>query len=108
MKLFCIYQELQSLGVTANYKGCKQIALSVELALQKEERLSNVSKFLYQPVASQLGCSCSSIERNIRTIAQIAWQTNPAALQKLAGYPLCAAPSASEFISILTARFLRQ
>ena len=36
MEIFFIYQELQTLGVTANYKGRKQIALSVQLALQNE------------------------------------------------------------------------
>ncbi len=108
MELSYIYQELQSLGITANYKGYKQLALAVQLALQKEERLNHAAKALYQPVADQLGCSCSSVERNIRTAARVAWQINPCGLQKLAGYPLCAAPSAAAFVSILTTHLLRQ
>ena len=68
----------------------------------------HAAKALYQPVADQLGCSCSSVERNIRTAARVAWQINPCGLQKLAGYPLCAAPSAAAFVSILTTHLLRQ
>ena len=43
MNYLFIYQELQALGVTANYKGYKQLALAVQLALQQEERGSTMS-----------------------------------------------------------------
>lgn len=102
-----ICQELQSLGITANYKGYKQTALAIQLALQNEDRLSHVTKELYWAVASQIGCGKSSVERNIRTAAQVAWKSNPNRLQALAGYPLCASPAASELIAILAAHFLR-
>lgn len=108
MNYLFIYQELQALGVTANYKGYKQLALAVQLALQQEERLNHVTKELYWAVAGRLGCGRFSIERNIRTAAHIAWQTNPSRLQELAGYPLYAAPSASQFISILVVYLLRR
>lgn len=107
MNYFHICQELQSLGVTANYKGYKQTALAIQLALQNEDRLNNVTKELYWAVAAQIGCGQSSVERNIRTAAQVAWKSNPARLQELAGYPLTASPSASELIAILAAHFLR-
>ena len=107
MNYFHICQELQSLGVTANYKGYKQTALAVQLALQNEDRLNNVTKELYWAVAAQIGCGKSSVERNIRTAAQVAWKSNPARLQALAGYPLAASPAASELIAILAAHFQR-
>ena len=107
MDLIHICQELQSLGITANYKGYQQTALAVQLALQDEERLRHVTKEIYWVVADQIGCGQSTVERNIRTAAQVAWKINPARLQRLAGYPFRASPSASELISILTSHFQR-
>ena len=108
MEIFFIYQELQTLGVTANYKGRKQIALSVQLALQNEDRLNNVVKEIYWVVADQLGCDRSDIERNIRTAIRAAWKNTPRRFQELAGYPMCSPPCASELLSILTTYFQRR
>ena len=40
-------------------------------------------------------------ERNVRTAVSRAWQVNPELLRAVAGYPLDAAPTASEFIEML-------
>lgn len=108
MDILFIYQELQTLGITANYKGRKQIALSVQLAMEDEDRLHNVVKEIYWVVADQIGCDRSDIERNIRTAIRAAWKTNPKRLQELAGYPMYAPPSSSELLSILTTYFMRR
>lgn len=100
--IFRIYDELQKLGITANYKGRRQAALSIQLALDDESRLENVVKEIYWTVADTLGCDRSDIERNIRTVANRAWKINRSRLIVIARYELPAPPTASEFISIIT------
>ncbi len=102
-----IYSELQLLGVTPNYKGYRQTALAVELALQNEESLSHITKGVYKAVAAQTGCTKFSVERNIRTAAHVAWEINPARLAALAGYPISSAPSALGLVTILVSHIQR-
>lgn len=104
---FVIYEELRFLGITPNYKGCRQAALAIELVLQNEDALNHITKTVYRAVAQQIGCSPSSVERNIRTVAHVAWKVNPARLKEIAGYPLFAAPSALELITILSSHLQR-
>lgn len=96
-----IYDELQRLGVTKNYCGCKQLALAVGLAIEDESRLLHITKEIYWEVADLCGCDRSDVERNIRTMAHRAWKVNPSRLMRLAGYPLNASPSVSELITML-------
>ena len=102
-----VYEELRLLGVTPHYKGCRQTALAIELVLQNEDSLNHITKMVYQAVANQIGCSPASVERNIRTAAHVAWKINPTRLKELAGYPLSAAPSALELITILSSHLQR-
>lgn len=46
-----IYDALQSLGITRNYKGCRQAARAVQLALEDEERLEHIMKEIYWVIA---------------------------------------------------------
>lgn len=48
---FSICNELRTLGITANYKGYKQAAWAIHLALDDERRLDDISKEIYQPIA---------------------------------------------------------
>ena len=52
--------------------------------------------------AAAYDCEWRTVERNIRTLAARAWRINAPLLEQLAGYSLESAPSASEFIEILT------
>ena len=96
------------MGITANYKGFRQTILAVQLALEKEDHLQHVMKEIYQEVAKQLGCSRSSVERNLRTVVLAAWRNNPDLLQRLAGRPLSSVPTVSQFIAILATYFKGQ
>lgn len=86
---------LYSLGVTANYTGFSYTVSAVELTAQDYDRLLMVTKWLYPEVASQFHTTMSCVERNIRTVAGIAWLRNP----ELLGRPgrLHAGPQAHGF-----------
>lgn len=103
----CIQNELQRLGITKRYRGYTQVLFAIEMALENEECLQNVTERVYKVVASQCRCDPSCVERNIRTISHVAWKTNRTHLRNIAGYPLYAFPAASEFISIMTAYLQR-
>ena len=105
--IFRICDELQALGITANYTGRRQTAMAIELALQDEDRLSNVTKEIYWVVADSIGCKRCDIERNIRTASHRAWKKGRQRLIEIARYDLHAAPTASEFISILASHIRR-
>lgn len=70
---FSICNELRTLGITANYKGYKQAAWAIHLALDDERRLDDISKEIYQPIAQLFFCYINSVERNLRTVSRRAW-----------------------------------
>ena len=79
-----IHEELQALGITPNYKGYQQAVCAIQLALEEESRLRNVTKEIYWVVADARGCARSDIERNMRTLSLRAWRVNPLRLQERA------------------------
>ena len=95
-----IYDLLLRLGVTANYIGFFHTAFAVHLAIQEPERLLLVTKCLYPEVAGQYQTNWSCVERNIRMIAEIAWNRGRPFLEELARHPLMDRPKASEFLAI--------
>ena len=100
-----MHEELQALGITPNYKGYQQAVCAIQLALEEESRLRNVT--IYWVVADAMGCARSDIERNLRTLSLRAWRVNPLRLQEIAPYPLSAPPAASQRITILTTHIQR-
>lgn len=105
--IFSICQLLMRLGVTANYVSFQQTAYAVYLAVQDPDRLALVSKWLYPTVSARYHTTWSAVERNIRTVAKVAWKNNPDLLCELAGHPLDRRPKAAQFLSILAFYFLR-
>ena len=101
-----IYDLLLRLGVTANYIGFFHTAFAVHLAIQEPERHLLVTKCLYPEVAGQYQTNWSCVERNIRMIAEIAWNRGRPFLEELARHPLMDRPKASEFLAILAAYLL--
>ena len=98
---------LQALGITRNYKGYPHIAFAIELAVEDEERLRSVTKEIYFVTAKHFHCHWTSVERNIRTVIQRAWQINPTLLDEMAGFRLAATPTVGEFLGITTAYIQR-
>lgn len=56
--------------------------------MENPERLLLVTKWLYPDVANRYGTSWKSVERNIRTAANVAWESNKEALSEYAGFTL--------------------
>lgn len=97
-----IYNLLYRLGITANYTGFFYASFAAYLVLQQPERLLFVTKWLYPEVAKHYGTTWNCVERNIRTISDIAWNNNRTLLEEWAHRPLTAVPKASQFVAILS------
>ncbi len=99
------YQRIQRLlyrlGVTENYTGFPHTVYAVQLSISRPDRLHLITKQLYPDVARHYGTSWKAVERNIRTVASIAWSSNPLLLAELAGFPLDRKPNNARFLSIL-------
>ena len=96
-----IYNILYSLGITATYVGFFHTSYAVYLAVQQPERLLLVTKWIYPDVAKQYHTDWRNVERNIRTVAGIAWKCHSDTLSSIAHFNLERRPSNSQFIAIL-------
>lgn len=103
-----IYRLLYRLGITANYVGFFHVSYAVYLAVCQPERLLLVTKHLYPDVAKRYGTTWQCVERNIRTVRNIAWESRPTLLEELARRPLTQKPSVSSFLSILVSYFVTE
>ena len=98
-----IYNTLYRLGITAKYRGFFHASFAVELAVKQPERLLMVTKWLYPDVAKRFDTTWICVERNIRTVVDLAWKNNQDLLEVMARVPLNQKPTPSQFLGILAA-----
>ena len=96
-----VFVLLHQLGIASNYKGYIQAADAACLAAQYPKKLSLVTKQLYPEVAKKYRTTWSAVERNIRSVIDMAWENKSKLLEEMAGQPLKARPETRQFISIL-------
>lgn len=101
-----IYDLLYRLGLTADRSGFFHMSYAVYLAVRQSERLLLASKWLYPEVAKHYGTTQALVERDIRRMADIAWNTNRSLLERLANKPLQTKPNAAQFMAILSMRLV--
>ncbi|HIV24873.1 MAG TPA: sporulation initiation factor Spo0A C-terminal domain-containing protein [Candidatus Scatomonas pullistercoris] len=90
-------------GFSKRYQGFQYLALCVELAAEDDSRLCALVKEIYGPVASKYQVPYRSIERDIRTARDYAWQNGGKAfLEEISGCAFCALPTVGELIEILS------
>lgn len=98
---------LRPMGITRNYRGYQQVIVAIRLVIEDESRLQSITKEVYSRVAEECNCPVLTVERNIRTLIFRAWSVNREYLCEIAGFPLTAPPSVSEFIDIM-ATYIQQ
>ena len=92
---------LRPMGITRNMSAYSILCQCLELICEQEDRLQAVEKDIYTPIADRKQCDPKAIQSTIRRAAKVAWNTNPAYVQQLAGYPLTGTPSAVQFLEML-------
>lgn len=108
IELIQVRQMMHRLGITANYTGYFHAAYAIMLSAQQPERLLLITKWIYPDVAKQYNTTWRCVERNIRTICKLAWETNRPELERMAHHPLPNRPSAGVFLAILSAQAERE
>ncbi len=101
-----IYRFFLLLGITPNYLGFYQAAYAVTLCMKEPERLISITKSLYPDVAKYFRTSTGSVERNIRTVAKISWDSHSKALSDLSSECLQKQPTVAQFLSLIVFYFL--
>lgn len=96
-----IQQLLHSLGVTEAYAGFSPTVYAVQLTIKDPDRLRFVTKLIYMDVAGRYGTTWTAVERNMRTVVSVAWETDPLLLSELAGFHLKRKPTNGRFVAIL-------
>lgn len=96
------YSLLHRLGIAENYKGFWYTAYAAVLTAIDQDRLLLVTKRLYPDVARHLGTSWHAVERDLRTVIDIAWNRNPVLLVSLSGGHLDNKPPCAGFLAVLS------
>ena len=95
-------QLLVCLGINGTYKGYQIVLDSLQLASEKENNLVLFTKTIFPKVAKIHNTSIACVDRNIRTIIQVCWNSkNRSILLDMSPYPLYKPPSVGEFLAIL-------
>lgn len=97
-----IYSLLYELGVKADTVAFFHTAYATYLAAEHPQKLLLVTKWLYPEVAQHYRTNWKAVERNIRRTAFVVWNNQADKLKVLAGYPLIARPTPTEFLTILS------
>lgn len=98
---------LRTLGSTRPSRGRFRTVAAIALACEKEDRLTAVTNEIYRAVAREHGCQWSAVERNVRTVANRAWNQRKERLTEVAGYTVDGPPSAGEFMEIVVSYLQR-
>ncbi|MCI8465682.1 MAG: hypothetical protein HFI63_07475 [Lachnospiraceae bacterium] len=75
-----IHTTLRSVGVFRHYCGYPHFILSVTIAAKDPERLQNIRKEIYLPVAKSCHTDLTNVEKNIRTIRDVMMRNGGASL----------------------------
>ena len=100
------YHLLYRLGATANYTGFSYLVRALQLCAEEPERLLLVTKWLYPDVAKQYGTNWKAVERDIRTVGRVIWNSNRPLLETLARRELSQKPCTAQLLAILYASLL--
>ena len=97
---------LRVLQISPKYHGHHYIAKSVQLVMENNELLLDVTKKLYPMVAEIYGTRWTNVEHDMRTVINKCWKEGDhSLLEDIAGRELTKKPRTVDFIDIL-ANFL--
>ena len=96
-----IYGIIRKLGVTSKYNGYFFLTDAIRLAMDSRESSLKITKDIYPYLARKYETTPMNIERNVRTVINICWETNRKGMDEIAGHPLLCKPTNSEFVKMV-------
>lgn len=98
-----------SLGIRTNYKGYYYLVDALTLIMEDENRLLSIGTELFPAIALKYQTDVRCIERNIRTVIKVCWESTACQkLQSISPYPLESPPTVGEFLDILFWHLVRE
>lgn len=105
-----IVNYLRSLGVSAHLKGYEYIKCAIVYCIDHGGRIPAISTELFPYVAEKYNTNWKSVDRNIRTAIEYAWNHGNVEVQhKLFGYTVnghSGSPTCKEFIAMICERIV--
>ncbi len=105
-----IVNYMRLLGIGAHLKGYEYIKCATIYCIEHGGRIPNISTELFPYIAEKYNTSWKSVDRNIRTAIEYAWNHGSVEVQhKLFGYTVnchSGAPTCKEFIAMLCERIV--
>ena len=93
---------VRRMGVKGTYQGLRCLVCGVELAYEDRDLLMAVTKQLYPEIARRVGGSGKTVERNLRTVTRVCWESGDREfLNEIAGLTLRSQPTSGEMIDYL-------
>lgn len=92
---------LYRFGIYRTQEGYEPLLIAVELILEDEDLLGNLTKELYPKVAALCGGNANTVERNIRFCVTKAWEANQALFAEIAQRPIAHPPTTGDFLCML-------
>ncbi len=97
-----IEELLKLLNMDSAYKGYHFLRAALCIAITDVPSLCHLMSNVYQPVAVQFDTTISCVERNIRTLINVWWDTDAhKILYSLTPYPITQKPAVGELLDIL-------
>ena len=96
-----VYGLIRKLGITSKYKGYYYLIEAISMAMAQEDRHIRITKDIYPYLARKYETTPMNIERNVRTVINICWETNRKGMDEIAGHPLLCKPTNSEFVKMV-------
>lgn len=93
---------LRQLGIGQSYQGYDYVIYGILLVLEDKNRLEFVTKSLYPDIASKYRTSWRCVERNIRTVVDVAWKEgDPGLLLEITGGHADSKPHNAKFFELM-------
>ena len=94
---------LRMLGAQGTFVGFRYAVHMLNIIAEDEDYLLLVTKRLYPDTAKHFGVKPSSVERGLRTIIASCWKhSNTQLFEVIAGHPVVAMPTNSEFLDMVS------
>ena len=93
---------IHEIGIPAHIKGYHYLRDAIIMAVDDMDVLNAITKVLYPTIANTFQTTPSSVERDLRTVINVCWESgNRSLLTTIAMYPLETKPTTGEFLDIL-------
>lgn len=94
-----IHNILRYVGIGPQYRGYRYLAQAVELVMEYGRNDIQITKTVYPEIAERNNTVWRSVERDIRTAIQRAWETDEQeVMRKMFGHHLKQRPTNMQFI----------